>query len=244
MSDMTGRTNDDHVFLPEPREVLPTVERGEGVTSGTWRGNAYLDGSGGGRGGLHRPRHPGDCRGRGGPDGEGHFTTAASSQAVPPWEWRSAWCGWRLRAGGVYYCSIGSEAVRRPSRWSGSTRWTGGSLEIQGHLRWTSCHRQLPGGPVPGGHTGRRKYYCPFSPTRPHPAGLLLPLPWAGARLVLPGVRRRAGAGHSVRGPDAVSAFIANPSSGPPRLLVPKEAIFRGSGRSATATTCSSSPTR
>jgi adenosylmethionine-8-amino-7-oxononanoate aminotransferase len=229
---MTGRTNDDHVFYRSPAKFYPTVERGEGVYLWDTDGKRYLDGSGGAV--VASIGH-----------GIREIAAAAASQmekvtfthgsqftSRPAVELAERLV--RMAPPGlerVYYCSIGSEAVETAVKMARQYQVDRGKpSKYKVISRWTSFHGNSLGALSLGGHTGRRKYYLPLFPHTPHiPPAYCYRCPWgrepASCSLECADELERA---ILYEGPDAVSAFIAEPVVGATAgCLVPRDGYFQ-----------------
>jgi len=229
---MTGRTNDDHIFYRSPAKFYPTVERGEGVYLWDTEGKRYLDGSGGAV-----------------VASIGHGVREIAAAAAAQMEKVSFIHGSQFTSGPavdlaerlvrmsppgldrVYYCSIGSEAVETAVKMARQYQVDRGKpSKYKVISRWTSFHGNSLGALALGGHTGRRKYYLPLFPHTPHiPPAYCYRCPWGreplSCALECAEELERA---ILCEGPDAVSAFIAEPVVGATAgCLVPREGYFQ-----------------
>ena len=224
--------NDDHIFYRNPTKFYPTVERGEGVYIYDKSGKRYIDGSGGavvvsiGHGIpeireaiLRQASEIAFTHGT-------HFTSEAAVELAerivslsPPTLTR------------VYFLSGGSEAVETAVKMARQYQVDRGQpSKYKVISRWTSYHGNTLGALALGGHTGRRKYYQPLIQHTPH----IVPCYCYRCPFNLKPETCSIECADDLEktilyeGPDAVSAFIAEPVVGATAgALVPKDGYFQ-----------------
>jgi len=229
---MTRKLNVDHVFYRNPTKYYPTVDRAEGVYIYDRKGKAYIDGSGGAavvnighgvkeieKAMLKQASSVAFTHGT-------HFTSKAAIDLAE----RIV----RMSPKGlsrVYFLSGGSEAVETAVKMARQYQVDRGCpLKYKVVSRWASYHGNTLGALALSGHTGRRRYYQPLIQHTPH---------------IVPAYCYRCPFGLEpnqcslecaddlektilYEGPDAVSAFIAEPVVGATAgVLVPKNGYFQ-----------------
>jgi adenosylmethionine-8-amino-7-oxononanoate aminotransferase len=229
---MKNKENRDQVFYRNPTKYYPTVQRGEGIYIYDTDGKQYIDGTGGavvvsiGHGVkeiqdamLEQTNLLSFAHGS-------QFTSQA---AIDLAEKIVAMAPSGLDR--VYYLSGGSEAVETAIKMARQYQVDRGKPSKYKIIsRWTSYHGNTLGALALGGHTGRRQYYQPLIQHTPH---------------IAPAYCYRCPFGREsetchlecaddlervifYEGPDAVSAFMAEPVVGATAgALVPKDGYFQ-----------------
>lgn len=222
----------DHVFYRNLRKTYPTAVRAEGVYIYDSDGKAYIDGSGGavvvtiGHGVQEIQeamlKQAGEIAFAHGSQFTSQAAVALAGKiiAISP-----------KGMNRVYFLSGGSEAVETAVKMARQYQVDRGvPSKYKVISRWTSYHGNTLGALALGGHTGRRKYYLPLLQHTPHiapaycyrcpfgrqPESCQLECAEELEKTIL------------YEGPDAVSAFIAEPVVGATAgALVPKDGYFQ-----------------
>jgi adenosylmethionine-8-amino-7-oxononanoate aminotransferase len=229
---MTEQRNRDHVFYRNPTRFYPTAERGEGVYIYDTDGKRYLDGSSGAVVASigHGVREVAEAMGR--QMGKIAFTHGSQFTSAPAMELAERLI--RLSPSPmnrVYFLSGGSEAVETAVKMARQYQVDRGAPSRYKVIsRWTSYHGNTLGALALSGHTVRRRYYQPLIQHTPH----IAPAYCYRCPLGLDPDRCQVECADELEkailfeGPDAVSAFIAEPVVGATAgALVPKDGYFQ-----------------
>jgi len=229
---MKNKKNRDHVFYRNPTKYYPTVQKGEGIYIYDTDGKRYIDGTGGavvvsiG----HGVKEIQDAMlEQANLLSFAHGSQFTSQAAIDLAEKIVAMAPSGLDR--VYYLSGGSEAIETAIKMARQYQVDRGKpSKYKTISRWTSYHGNTLGALALGGHTGRRRYYQPLIQHTPH---------------IAPAYCYRCPFGHKpetchlecaedlerailYEGPDAVSAFMAEPVVGATAgALVPKDGYFQ-----------------
>jgi adenosylmethionine-8-amino-7-oxononanoate aminotransferase len=222
----------DHVFYRNLRKTYPAAVRAEGVYIYDSDGRVYIDGSGGAvvvaiGHGVKEIREA-MCQ-QAGQIAFAHGSQFTSQAAVALAEKIIAISPEGMNR--VYFLSGGSEAVETAVKMARQYQVDRGvPSKYKVISRWTSYHGNTLGALALSGHTGRRKYYLPLLQHTPHiapaycyrcpfgrqPESCQLECAEELEKTIL------------YEGPDAVSAFIAEPVVGATAgALVPKDGYFQ-----------------
>lgn len=227
-----SRTMNDHVFYRNVKKYHPTAERGEGIYIYDTEGKRYIDGSGGavvvgiGHGVAEITAA---MVGQAQKIAFAHGSQFATQAAVALAEKLVAFSPPGLSR--VYFLSGGSEAIEtavKLARQYQVERGKPGKYKVIS--RWTSYHGNTLGALALSGHTGRRKLYLPLMPHTPHIAPAYCyrcpfgRVPDACALECALDLEKTI----LYEGPEAVSAFLAEPIVGATAgALVPRDGYLQ-----------------
>jgi adenosylmethionine-8-amino-7-oxononanoate aminotransferase len=224
--------NDDHIFYRNPTKFYPTVERGEGVYVYDRSGRRYLDGSGGAvvvSIGHGVPEVREAIISQAGRIAFTHGTHFTSDPAIALADRIVALSPPALSR--VYFLSGGSEAVETAVKMARQYQVDRGKpSKYKVISRWTSYHGNTLGALALGGHTGRRKYYQPLIQHTPHISPCYCYRCPFSLKPETCGIECADDLEKAIlyEGPDAVSAFMAEPVVGATAgALVPKNGYFQ-----------------
>ena len=246
---MAQKVNEDHVFYRTPTKFYPTVDRGEGVYIYDKEGKQYIDGSGGaavvniGHGVKEVEQAMLKQASRIAFTHGTQFTSEAAVELAdrivkmsPPGLSR------------VYFLSGGSEAVETAMKMARQYQVDRGNpMKFKVISRWASYHGNTVGALALSGHTGRRRYYLPLMLHTPH----IAPCYCYRCPFNLVPEKCSVECADELEKPSSTKVPIPcrpsspSPSWGPRRAPWCRRTATSGaSARSATSTTCCSSPTR